>query len=313
MKKYNPYLIPALIAALLALGAVYLISIHNNDTTSQKRITNYQECVEAGNPSLESYPAQCVTPDKQNFTQDVGNELKIKDLIRTENPRPNQAISSPFEIKGEAVGNWFFEASFPAILLDANGQQLAMMPITAQSNWMTTEFVPFKETMTFPTPTTPNGTLILRKENPSGLSEHDNELRIPIKFSQHNPNQTTVKVFFNNSSLSAECEKTVAITREVTQTSAIARSAIEELIKGVTQDEKNKGYSSQINSGVKINSLAIKDGVAKIDLSSELETNSGGSCRALAIRSQITQTLKQFPTVKDVTITVNGNANILQP
>lgn len=319
MNRLKQYLIPALIIALVAVGVAYFVSTRgsdNSNTDTQGEITNYQECIDAGYPIMESYPQQCKTPDDKNFTQDIGNELEINDKIRSKSPRPNQVISSPLEITGEAVGNWFFEASFPAHLLDANGNELAVIPVTAQGEWMTTNFVPYKGTMTFPTPQTPTGTLVLKRDNPSGLPENDSELRIPVKFSQYNQNaneKTTVKVFFNNSSLGAECENTLAVTREVTQTPAIARAALEELLKGTTQDEKNKGYSTLVNTGVKINSLSIQNGVAKVDFNSALENNSGGSCRALGLRSQITQTLKQFPTVTDVAISVNGNTNVLQP
>jgi hypothetical protein len=33
-----------------------------------KSVTNYDECVAAGNPIMDSYPEQCMTPDKKHFT-----------------------------------------------------------------------------------------------------------------------------------------------------------------------------------------------------------------------------------------------------
>ncbi len=318
MNKFKQYLIPAVIIAIIALVGCVIYTNENKksstDPLAVQNISTYQECIDAGNPILESYPTQCKTPDGKSFTQEIGTEAVSSDKIRSQNPQPNQTISSPLEITGEAVGNWFFEASFPAVLIDANGLELATIPVTAQGEWMTTNFVPYKGTLAFPTPMTPTGTLLLKKDNPSGLAEHDDELRIPIKFSQHNPNQVTkVKLFFHNTNLDAECENTVAITREIPKTPSIGRATIEALIKGVTQEDKNKGYSTLINPGVKINSFTIENGIAKIDFSPELEKDSGGSCRALGIRSQITQTLKQFPTITEVQISVNGNTNILQP
>lgn len=316
MNNYKQYLFPAIIVVILTAVAVYLATRSGNINEPVQTINNYQDCIDAGNPSLESYPAQCKTGDGQTFTQEIGNELKNNDKIRSSTPRPNQQISSPLEISGEAVGNWFFEASFPAELIDANGKQLAIMPITAQGEWMTTDFVPYKGTMTFVVPQTPTGALILKRDNPSGLPEHDSELRIPVRFAQYNQSssdKTTVQVFFNNSSQGAECEKTIAVTREVAKTAAVGRTALEELIRGVTPNEKSKGYSTLINPDTKINSLNIENGLAKVDFSSELENNSGGSCRAQAVRSQITQTLKQFPTVSTVILSVNGNESVLQP
>ncbi|PIP22172.1 MAG: hypothetical protein COX38_02115, partial [Candidatus Nealsonbacteria bacterium CG23_combo_of_CG06-09_8_20_14_all_39_25] len=46
----------------------------------------------------------------------------------------------------------------------------------------------------------------------------------------------------------------------------------------------------------------------------QLEFQVGGSCKVSAIRAQITQTLKQFPTVDEVVISINGRTeDILQP
>ncbi|QQS22892.1 Gmad2 immunoglobulin-like domain-containing protein [bacterium] len=194
MKSFKSYLLPAVITAIVLVGVVYFMTPQQKDTQESPaqqtnnqipeeptKITNYDECVAAGNPSLESYPARC-TANGQTFTQDIGNELEMNDLIRSESPRPNQIVSSPLQINGKARGNWFFEASFPARLLDANGKELALKPIMTTEEWMTTNFVSYKGTLTFSKPATATGTLILKKDNPSGLPENDQELRIPVRF-----------------------------------------------------------------------------------------------------------------------------------
>ncbi|MBU0998995.1 Gmad2 immunoglobulin-like domain-containing protein [Patescibacteria group bacterium] len=107
------------------------------------------------------------------------------DLIRVENPRPNQIIESPLLITGEARGNWFFEADFPVVLVNWDGLIIAQGIATAQGEWMTTDFVPFMATLTFTVDENAysnKGTLILRKDNPSGLPEHDDALEIPVMF-----------------------------------------------------------------------------------------------------------------------------------
>lgn len=106
------------------------------------------------------------------------------DLITVANIEANQLISSPQVIRGEARGTWFFEASFPISLLDAQGNELTVAIATAQSDWMTTDFVPFEATLTFAVPTSTTGVLVLRKDNPSGLPEHDDKLLLPIRFSR---------------------------------------------------------------------------------------------------------------------------------
>lgn len=105
-------------------------------------------------------------------------------LIRVTSPVPNTFVTSPLTISGEAKGTWYFEASFPVRLVDGNGQELALKPAQAQGDWMTENFVPFQVTLTFTQPTTPTGTLILMKDNPSGLPENDDEIRIPVQFQQ---------------------------------------------------------------------------------------------------------------------------------
>jgi hypothetical protein len=104
------------------------------------------------------------------------------DLLRLDQPRPNAVITSPLLVEGEARGPWFFEASFPVYLLSSAGDTIAVQPAQAKGEWMTTEFVPFSTTLTFTTPGFKTGTLILAKDNPSGLPEHADELRVPIRF-----------------------------------------------------------------------------------------------------------------------------------
>lgn len=125
-----------------------------------------------------------------------------------------------------------------------------------------------------------------------------------------------VKAYFNNDKLDPafSCNKVFPVEREVLKTKTVARAALEELLKGPTEEEIARGFSTNINSGVKIQRLIIENGVAKVDFDEQLEFQVGGSCRVAAIRAQITETLKQFPTVDSVIISINGRTeDILQP
>lgn len=107
------------------------------------------------------------------------------DLIVVDNPVSNQKIKSPLKISGKARGNWFFEASFPVELVDSEDGVVAQGIATANGEWMTTDFVPFEATLTFSANqslSNKSGKLILRKDNPSGLPEHDDFLEIPVVF-----------------------------------------------------------------------------------------------------------------------------------
>jgi hypothetical protein len=118
-------------------------------------------------------------------TENIGNVLEKADLIRIEYPRPNQVITSPLVIKGEARGNWFFEASFPIVLTDWDGKIIAQGFAKAKKDWMTTDFVPYEATLNFTIDKNiynDKGTLILRKDNPSDIRANDDALEIPIIF-----------------------------------------------------------------------------------------------------------------------------------
>lgn len=108
-----------------------------------------------------------------------------KDLIQLASPLANATISSPVTLTGVARGTWYFEASFPVVLVDWDGKIIAQGVATAQSDWMTTDFVPFKATLSFKTADisgnySNKGTLILKKDNASGLPAKDDALEIPV-------------------------------------------------------------------------------------------------------------------------------------
>lgn len=107
---------------------------------------------------------------------------ELDDLIFVASPIINEDIESPVTVTGQARGTWFFEASFPVKVYDANNQLLGTGVAQAQGEWMTEEFVPFTATVTFSTPSTATGKIVLEKDNPSGLPENDNSLIVPVKF-----------------------------------------------------------------------------------------------------------------------------------
>ncbi len=130
------------------------------------------------------------------------------------------------------------------------------------------------------------------------------------------PEAQTVKAYFLNNRFDPEitCTKVFPVTRTIEKTVSVGRAALEELFKGPTSAEKSDGYFTNINPGVTIQELKIENGIATIGLNTQLEFQVGGSCRVAAIRAQITQTLKQFPTITSVIISVDGRVeDVLQP
>jgi hypothetical protein len=102
--------------------------------------------------------------------------------IQNVNIKVGETVKSPLEISGEALGTWYFEASFPVKIYDANGKLLGSVPAQAQSDWETENFVPFKALLYFATSTTDSGTLVLEKDNPSGLPQNAGQYEIPVRF-----------------------------------------------------------------------------------------------------------------------------------
>src|SRR6185436_9671606 len=72
-----------------------------------------------------------------------------KDLLKVDSPR---VTLGKVEVSGMARGNWYFEASFPVEVVDADGTSLGKGPVQAKEDWMTTNYVPFQGTVTFSTP-----------------------------------------------------------------------------------------------------------------------------------------------------------------
>jgi len=118
------------------------------------------------------------------------------------------------------------------------------------------------------------------------------------------------------------CDRTYPISRVISRPTnnpesrlgEFAYVALRELLKGPTETERAQGFFTLINSGTKIQKISIVEGIATADFSEVLNEGVAGSCRVMAIRSQITETLKQFPEIKEVIISVNDDSEtILQP
>lgn len=108
------------------------------------------------------------------------------DFIVLENVRPGDYIDpgKPLGLIGKARGNWYFEASFPIEILDRHANILASGYATAQGEWMTTEFVPFKAEIKFTKIPADNsfGKIVLKKDNPSDMRELDDALEVLVYF-----------------------------------------------------------------------------------------------------------------------------------
>lgn len=253
-------------------------------------------------------------------------EVKEEDYqceeVRLTSIKPNDVINEGTEIKGEAYRSWYFEGSFPVEIIDITGKKVASG--NATGDWLSgntddlnaDDLIAFKVTFTnFAPGQAETGTLIFKKDNPSGLPENEKSCEIPVRF--ESVDTMSLKIYFNNTIEDPdmlECDKVYSTTRVIPFTITTARASLEELLKGPTSSEETQGFMTNIPSGVKINSISIQNGTCYVDFNQTLQEGVGGSCRVSAIRAQIAETLKQFSSIDNVVISINGETeNILQP
>lgn len=128
-----------------------------------------------------------------------------------------------------------------------------------------------------------------------------------------------VKVYFSNEKENPEmldCSKVYPVERRVSLASKNAAiDTLKLLILGPTQKEKDSGYILTTPQNLTINFVRVEGNKVQVDFSSELLSAGGGSCRVIAIRAEITETVRQFyPAGYEVIISANGNwEEVLQP
>lgn len=95
-------------------------------------------------------------------------------------PQSGANVGHTFDIAGQAPGQWFFEAQFPIQVRDPQDNIVGRATGSAQGDWMTEKLVAFKAMMRIDDAYHGPATLILMKDNPSGLPENDDSVTIPI-------------------------------------------------------------------------------------------------------------------------------------
>ncbi|MFA6106221.1 MAG: Gmad2 immunoglobulin-like domain-containing protein [Patescibacteria group bacterium] len=272
-----------------------------------------------GNPDAPAPNTEC--PGKTNNGNDDNGgepedepedepEQSPEGNIRVSEPKQGDEIGMPVIIKGQAR---VFENTFTYRVKDADGK------ILIEKNAMTSApdagiFGNFEISSNYIVPETETGIVEVFEYSAKDGSE-TNMVRVPVKFGKIETMK--VKVYFGNSKLdpgALDCSKVFSVERDIPKTEALARAALTELLFGLRTEEVDDGYFTSLNDGVVIQKLTIEDKTARVDFNGQLELSVGGSCRVAAIRAQITETLKQFPTVENVIISIDGRTeDILQP
>ncbi|MCF7865277.1 MAG: DM13 domain-containing protein [Candidatus Pacebacteria bacterium] len=130
----------------------------------------------------KAFSTPFIKADLNHVAENITYKKATADLIQVTLPFPDAVVGKDFSVIGKARGNWFFEASFPVEVLDKNGKILAIgiAHTINGEDWMTTNFVNFKADIKVPQSYIGPATLVLKKDNPSGLAEHDASVLFPI-------------------------------------------------------------------------------------------------------------------------------------
>jgi len=91
--------------------------------------------------------------------------------------------------------------------------------------------------------------------------------------------------------------------------------AIKELLKGPTEEEQAQGFSTALNEGTELNYIRVEDGAATLDFNERFDTPMGGSARVISIYQQLDRTMKQFPGISEIKLTINRGEReaVLEP
>jgi hypothetical protein len=189
----------AVVVGIIAVGASYLTPRVEAPSTAAPIVENPEmvactmdamQCPDGSYIGRTGPNCEFVCPPLPLVPTDVQAQIDMmSDRIIVDTPVSLRIIESPLTLTGQAVGNWYFEASAPVSLVNWDGLIIAEGFVTAQGDWMTTEFVPFTGELTFESPYKEGdpdfmkqGKLIFQNDNPSGLPEKQYALEIPVRF-----------------------------------------------------------------------------------------------------------------------------------
>ncbi|HEY4527127.1 MAG TPA: Gmad2 immunoglobulin-like domain-containing protein [Candidatus Paceibacterota bacterium] len=119
--------------------------------------------------------------EKKDFTNEAEKSpAPLSSRVVVTSPQAKQHVEQTFTVAGVAPGPWFFEAQFPMQVRDMEGNVVGRATATAQGEWMTEKQVTFTAMMQIDATFHGEAILILMKDNPSGMPEHDDAIELSI-------------------------------------------------------------------------------------------------------------------------------------
>lgn len=295
------YLLPAIIVLVVILAALSLRFLGGEDNWVCQngewvKHGNPSDPMPSGNCSAQPTPTPTSTPEKN---------------ITMESPKAGDHLGLPFSISGQART---FENNVSIRVKDNQDNVIFEGFTTAQSPDIGL-FGPYKKDITYLYQKPASQDVFVEAfEYSAKDGSVINLVSTPVKL---NTDETRViKVFYSNNNLDpqASCNRVFPVERIVSKSGSLIENTLKALLGEMNRADVEKGYDTNLNYGVFVRQWSLKDGVARVDFNNALEQGVGGSCKVAAIRAQITETLKQFPTVQEVIISIDGRTeDILQP
>lgn len=167
-----------IIITLVGVSVAYIVYTQQQAkiTDLNNQLSSLQKKANTPCPTLIQQPNMILTCPDYSFKSSKG----INAIIYS--PAKNAIVTSPVAIIGEIPGNWSFEAQFPVKLIDSQGNVISKAAANVLGDWQTTNPTPFSVQLTYPGQPYGVGTIVLQKDNPSGLPANDDSISIPIHF-----------------------------------------------------------------------------------------------------------------------------------
>ncbi|MFA5022017.1 MAG: GerMN domain-containing protein [Patescibacteria group bacterium] len=240
-----------------------------------------------------------------------GEVAIIDSDIMVTKPLSNDTIFNPVEITGRAR---ISQGSIFLRLKDGWDNIIATSTIKLEDN-SGNDWGYYTGQLEFNTPTSPAGWLEVYSQNTQDGSEQ-NLIKLPVAFKDYS--KPVVKVYFNNTKDDPKmknCSVVYPVNREVDFNNQLAIAALSELFKGPSEQELKDGFLTNLpKEEIKVQKLEYKDNKVYIDFNQALQQDVKGACKTSGIRAQITETLKQFPNISEVILSIDGQTDgILKP
>lgn len=266
--------------------------------------SDFDSCQQLGFPVEQTHPPRCSAGGTAYYAS-TGNRLRVL------TPHADQEVALPLIVSGNArVGSG---TTARLALMDHDGFALAE-EILALPKALSGQIVPFNQSVSFPRPLGTGGVLSISLFTQKGKLIEQAE--IPVRFFP--TASIEIKAFFGNTERDpgAEyCDVSYPVARRIPVNEDVLAASLRQLLAGPGILEQRQRFFTNLPDGLVVRSVQDNDGHVTVMFNKALAEGIAGSCRVMAIRSQIERTLKQFRFVQAVTIKVDGvpDGEVLQP